>query len=57
MQDSEFKRRGRRGKYPLELKEKALLELAESGSAELVACHYSISKQVLYSWKSGLKRK
>ena len=41
----------------MELKKKALLELAESGSVEAVARHYNISKQTLYNWKSDLKRK
>lgn len=44
-------------RYPVELKKKALLELAESGDTEAVARHYNISKQTLYNWKSNLKRK
>ena len=44
-------------KYPLELKKKALLELAESGSAEAVARYYNVSKQTVYNWKSDVKRK
>ena len=44
-------------RYPLELKKKALMELAESGDTEAVARHYNINKQTLYNWKSDLKRK
>ena len=44
-------------RYPLEMKKKALLELSESGDTQAVACHYNISKQTLYNWKSDLKRK
>ena len=44
-------------KYPLELKKKALLELADSGSAEAVARHYNVSKQTVYNWKSDLKKR
>ena len=32
-------------RYPLELKKKALMELAESGNTQAVARHYNISKQ------------
>ena len=44
-------------RYPLDIKKKALLELAESGDIEAVARHYNISKQTLYNWKFDLKRK
>ncbi|MDE0118792.1 MAG: transposase [Bdellovibrionales bacterium] len=44
-------------KYPLELKKKALLELAERGSSEAVARHYNVSEQTVYNWKSDVKRK
>ena len=39
------------------MKKKALMELAESGDTEAVARHYNISKQTVYNWESGLKRK
>ena len=42
---------------PLEMKKKALMELAESGDTEAVARYYNISKQTVYNWESGLKRK
>ena len=44
-------------RYPLEMKKKALMELAESEDTQAVARHYNISKQTLYNWKSDLKRK
>ena len=44
-------------RHPVELKKKALMELAESGDTEAVARHYNISKQTLYNWKSNLNRK
>ena len=55
--DTQWKAKVKKVRYPLELKNKALLELAESGSAESVARHYNVSPQTLYNWKSDLKRR
>ena len=50
-------KKGSRIRYPSELREKTLLELAESGDTKAVALHYNINQQTLYNWKSDLKRK
>ena len=42
-------------RYPLELKKKVLMELAESGDTLAVARHYNISKQTLYKKRSKTK--
>ena len=57
MSDAQWKAKVKKVKYPLELKKKAIVELAESGSVEAVACHYNVKKQTLYNWRSDLKRK
>ena len=57
MSDTQLRAKVKKVKHPLELKKKALLELAESGSVEAVARHYNVSKQTLYNWRSDLKRK
>jgi len=46
------KKKNTRLRYYAELEKNALLELVESGNTGAVACHYNVSKQTLYNWKS-----
>jgi len=52
--DTQLKTKVKQVKYPLELKKKILLELADSGSVETVDHHYGVRSE-LFTTGSRLK--